>query len=138
MTVSINNAEEFSFHETILRQRELISDKLNMLRHEQYPQTRERGSASSRWRRSRAFSVSRHPISRSCIWRGRADAHDVEIWTQELYRRANAPNCDSIWIGMAAADIKGYVPHRRSRSRYRVISVVNFKGGSSKRRPPHA
>ncbi len=39
-------AEEFqdiSFHEVILRQGELISDKLNILRHEHYPPNAKKG-----------------------------------------------------------------------------------------------
>ena len=33
MATPIEDLEAFSFHETILQQGELISDKLNMLRH---------------------------------------------------------------------------------------------------------
>ena len=37
LTAVVDEMEDFSFHETILRQGELISDKLNMLRIEHYP-----------------------------------------------------------------------------------------------------
>ena len=51
-------AEEFrdtSFHEVILRQGELISDKLNILRHEHYPPNAKRACGNSRWPRLPIF-----------------------------------------------------------------------------------
>jgi chromosome partitioning protein len=37
MTATVDEMDGFSFHETILQQGELISDKLNMLRIEHFP-----------------------------------------------------------------------------------------------------
>jgi chromosome partitioning protein len=41
--VPTDENEELSFHEIILRQGELISDKLNLLRHEHYPPNASKG-----------------------------------------------------------------------------------------------
>jgi hypothetical protein len=47
----VDEMDGFSFHETILQQGELISDKLNMLRIEHIPLTPRRACVPSRWRR---------------------------------------------------------------------------------------
>jgi len=46
--VPTDENEELSFHEIILRQGELISDKLNLLRHEHYPPNASKDFASFR------------------------------------------------------------------------------------------
>lgn len=54
----VPSAEEFqdiSFHEVILRQGELISDKLNILRHEHYPPNAKKVFDNFRWPRLRIF-----------------------------------------------------------------------------------
>ena len=43
MVTSVDELGPLSFHETILRQGELISDKLNMLRIEHYPPNATKG-----------------------------------------------------------------------------------------------
>lgn len=132
MMVSINNAEEFSFHETILRQGELISDKLNMLRHEQYPPNARKGL--------RQFSLAEVArflgVTPSNIKKLHLEGKGPTPTTSKSGRRSyTAEQMLELRLYLdrhGRADIKGYVPHRRAGESLQVISVVNFKGGSGK------
>lgn len=91
MTATVDEMDGFSFHETILQQGELISDKLNMLRIEHFP--------PDAMKSLRTFSLAEVAyflgVTQSNIKKLHLDgkgpiSDDVGFRTPDLYRRANA------------------------------------------------
>lgn len=131
--VSIDGTEEISFHETILRQGELISDKLNMLRHEHYPPNARKGL--------RQFSLAEVAIflgvSQSNIKKLHLEGKGPTPTTAPRSGRRSYTAEQMLELRRyldrhGRADFKRYVPHRRPGESLQIISVVNFKGGSGK------
>jgi chromosome partitioning protein len=130
--VPTDETEEFSFHEIILRQGELISDKLNLLRHEHYPPNASKGL--------RQFSLAEVAyflgVTPSNIKKLHLEGKGPVPTTSKSGRRSySAEQMQELRRYLdrhGRADYKGYVPHRRQGERLQVISVVNFKGGSGK------
>lgn len=132
VTVPIDEMEGFSFHETILKQGELISDKLNMLRIEHYPPNATRGL--------RQFSLAEVAyflgVTQSNIKKlhldGKGPVPTTSVSGRRTYTAAQMLELRQYLDRHGRADFKKYVPHRRSGERMQVIAVVNFKGGSGK------
>ena len=128
-------ADEFtavSFHEIILQQGELISDKLNMLRHEHYPPNAKKGL--------RQFSLAEVAyflgVTSSNIKKLHLEGKGPTPTTSKSGRRTyTAEQMQELRLYLdqfGRADYKKYIPHRRAGEDLQIISVVNFKGGSGK------
>jgi chromosome partitioning protein len=130
--VPIDDVEEFSFHEIILKQGELISDKLNILRHEHYPPNARKGL--------RQFSLAEVAgflgVSPSNIKKLHLEGKGPTPTTSNSGRRSyTAEQMLELRLYLdrhGRADYKRYVPHRRPGESLQIISIVNFKGGSGK------
>jgi chromosome partitioning protein len=128
----IDDIEEFNFHETILKQGELISDKLNILRHEHYPPNARKGL--------RQFSLAEVAgflgVSPSNIKKLHLEGKGPTPTTSNSGRRTyTAEQMLGLRLYLdrhGRADYKRYVPHRRPGESLQIISIVNFKGGSGK------
>ena len=124
--------EGFSFHETILAQGELISDKLNMLRMEHYPPDATKSL--------RQFSLSEAAyflgVTQSNVKKLHLEGKGPNPTTSPSGRRTyTAEQMLELRLYLdqhGRADFKKYVPHRRADEPLQVIAVVNFKGGSGK------
>jgi chromosome partitioning protein len=130
--VPIDDVEESSFHEIILKQGELISDKLNILRHDHYPPNARKGL--------RQFSLAEVAgflgVSPSNIKKLHLEGKGPTPTTSKSGRRSyTAEQMLELRLYLdryGRADYKRYVPHRRPGESLQIISIVNFKGGSGK------
>ncbi|AUR01648.1 MULTISPECIES: plasmid partitioning protein RepA [Rhodobacterales] len=120
------------FDEIILRQGELISDRLNMLRQEQYPPDAQKGL--------RQFSLAEVAyylgVTQSTIKKLHLEGKGPEPETSSSGRRSYS--AEQMLELRAYLDKHGrpgkrrYVPYRQPGEELHVVSVVNFKGGSGK------
>jgi chromosome partitioning protein len=123
---------EVDFDATILRQGELVSDKLNILRFEQFPPDAAKGL--------RRFSLSEVAeflgVTASHVKKIHLEGRGPEPATtpsgRRTYTAEQMMELRQFLDKNGRADVKQYVPHRRSGEPMQVISVVNFKGGSGK------
>ena len=132
MTAHVDEMDGFSFHEAILQQGELISDKLNMLRIEHYPPDATKGL--------RPFSLAEVAyflgVTQSNIKKlhldGKGPVPTTSVSGRRTYTAEQMLELRQYLDRHGRADFKKYVPHRRTGERLQVIAVVNFKGGSGK------
>jgi chromosome partitioning protein len=127
-----NNGATIPFDEIILQQGELISDRLNMLRMEQYPPDAQKSL--------RQFSLAEVAyflgVTQSNIKKLHLEGKGPEPTTSSSGRRSYSG--EQMLELRAYLDKHGrsgkkrYVPHRQAGEDLHVISVVNFKGGSGK------
>jgi len=120
------------FDEIILQQGELISDRLNMLRQEQYPPDAQKGL--------RQFSLAEVAyylgVTQSTIKTLHLEGKGPEPETSSSGRRSYS--AEQMLELRAYLDKHGrpgkrrYVPYRQPGEELHVVSVVNFKGGSGK------
>lgn len=120
------------FDEIILQQGELISDRLNMLRQEQFPPDAQKGL--------RQFSLAEVAyylgVTQSTIKKLHLEGKGPEPETSSSGRRSYS--AEQMLELRAYLDKHGrpgkrrYVPHRQPGEELHVVSVVNFKGGSGK------
>jgi chromosome partitioning protein len=121
-----------SFHETILQQGELISDKLNMLRMEHYP--------PDATKRLRQFSLAEVAyflgVTQSNVKKlhleGKGPSPTTSGSGRRTYTAEQMFELRQYLDQHGRADFKQYVPRRRADEPLQVIAVVNFKGGSGK------
>lgn len=123
---------QFDFDEEILEQGELISDKLNMLRLEQYPPNalkslRQFSSAEV----AEFLGVTQNHIKKLHL-EGKGPAPEVSSSGRRSYTAQQMLELRQYLDKHGRSDFKRYVPHRRQGDALQVISVVNFKGGSGK------
>ncbi|MCI4679046.1 plasmid partitioning protein RepA [Rhodoblastus acidophilus] len=132
MAAHVDEMDGFSFHEAILQQGELISDKLNMLRIEHYPPDATKGL--------RPFSLAEVAyflgVTQSNIKKlhldGKGPVPTTSVSGRRTYTAEQMLELRQYLDRHGRADFKKYVPHRRAGERMQVIAVVNFKGGSGK------
>lgn len=132
MTTSVDEMDGFNFHETILQQGELISDKLNMLRFEHYPPDATKSL--------RQFSLAEVAyflgVTQSNVKKlhldGKGPVPTTSVSGRRTYTAEQMLELRQYLDRHGRADFKQYVPHRRAGERMQVIAVVNFKGGSGK------
>ena len=130
--VPIDDVEGFSFHETILRQGELISDKLNILRHEHYPPNARKGLRQFSLAEVAAFlGVSPSNIKKLHL-EGKGPTPTTSKSGRRSYTAEQMLELRLYLDRYGRADYKRYVPHRRPGESLQIISIVNFKGGSGK------
>ena len=120
------------FDEIILQQGELISDRLNMLRQEQYPPDAQKGL--------RQFSLAEVAyylgVTQSTIKKLHLEGKGPEPETSSSGRRSYS--AEQMLELRAYLDKHGrpgkrrFVPYRQLGVELHVVSVVNFKGGSGK------
>ena len=129
---SVNDMDGFRFHEIILQQGELISDKLNTLRFEHYPPDATKSL--------RPFSLAEVAyflgVTQSNIKKlhleGKGPTPTTSVSGRRTYTAEQMLELRHYLDRHGRADFKNYVPHRRTGERLQVIAVVNFKGGSGK------
>lgn len=120
------------FDEEILRQGELISDKLNLLRMEQYPPNAEKGLRLYSMAEVADFlGVTQNHIKKLHL-DGKGPKPLVSPSGRRSYSAEQMLELRSFLDKHGRGDLKRYVPHRRDGDALQVISVVNFKGGSGK------
>lgn len=120
------------FDEIILQQGELISDRLNILRQEQYPPNAQKGL--------RRFSLAEVAyflgVTQSTIKKLHLEGKGPEPETSSSGRRLySADQMLELRVYLDANGRPGkrrYLPGRVEGDELHVISVVNFKGGSGK------
>lgn len=125
-----DSLEEIDFSKEILENGELISDKLNLLRTEQYPPNAQKGL--------RLFSSNEVAdfigVTQNHIKKLHLDAKGPSPEVTSSGRRFYS--AQQMLELREYLDKNGrsqqYVPHRKDGEDLQVISVVNFKGGSGK------
>jgi chromosome partitioning protein len=123
---------ETDFDEEILQQGELISDKLNMLRLEQYPPNAEKGlRLFSSAEVADFLGVTQNHIKKLHL-EGKGPEPQVSSSGRRSYTAAQMLELRQFLDKHGRSDVKRYVPHRRPGEELQVVSVVNFKGGSGK------
>ena len=121
-----------AFGEIILRQGELISDKLNILRLEHYP--------PDATKTLRYFSLAETAyylgVTQSNVKKlhleGKGPTPTTTVAGRRSYTAEQMSELRQYLDRHGRADFKNYLPHRRSEEPLQVISIVNFKGGSGK------
>ena len=132
MVADVNVVEDKDFDEEILEQGELISDKLNMLRMEQYPPNAEKGLRRfSSVEVADFIGVSQNHIKKLHL-EGKGPVPEVTGSGRRSYTAEQMLELRQYLDKHGRSDFKRYVPHRRPGEALQVISVVNFKGGSGK------
>lgn len=129
---NMNISDDKDFDEEILEQGELISDKLNMLRLEQYPPNAEKGlRLFSSAEVADYIGVSQNHIKKLHL-EGKGPVPEVTGSGRRSYTAEQMLELRQFLDKHGRSDFKRYVPHRRTGEALQVISVVNFKGGSGK------
>jgi len=129
-----NEAEPKALHfdEIILNQGELISDKLNILRQEQYPPNAQKGL--------RRFSLAEVAyylgVGTSTIKKlhleGKGPVPDTSSSGRRSYTADQMLELRAYLDEFGRKSKTAYMPTRQTDEELHVISVVNFKGGSGK------
>ncbi|WP_395517439.1 plasmid partitioning protein RepA [Pseudorhizobium flavum] len=132
MNVMPDHDFDVDFDEEILRQGELISDKLNMLRIEQYPPNAQKGlRLFSSAEVADFLGVSQNHIKKLHL-DGKGPSPEVSPSGRRSYTAQQMLELRHYLDKHGRSDFKRYVPHRRQGEALQVLSVVNFKGGSGK------
>lgn len=123
---------ELDFDDEILEQGELISDKLNMLRLEQYPPNAQKGlRLFSSAEVADFLGVTQNHIKKLHL-EGKGPEPRVSPSGRRSYTAEQMLELRHFLDKHGRSDFKKYVPHRRNGEELQVVSVVNFKGGSGK------
>ncbi|RWE18904.1 MAG: plasmid partitioning protein RepA [Mesorhizobium sp.] len=132
MNLMLDRELEFEFDEEILEQGELISDKLNMLRLEQYPPNATKGLRQfSSVEVAEYLGVTQNHIKKLHL-EGKGPIPSTTTSGRRTYTAEQMLELRQYLDKHGRADFKRYVPHRRGTEAIQIISVVNFKGGSGK------
>lgn len=120
------------FDEEIIRQGELISDRLNMLRMEQYPPNAQKGLRLFSLAEVAEFvGVTQNHIKKLHL-DGKGPVPTVSSSGRRSYTAEQMLEIRQYLDKHGRSDVKNYVPRRREGEHMQVVSVVNFKGGSGK------
>jgi chromosome partitioning protein len=123
---------EFEFDEMILKQGELISDKLNLLRFEQYPPDATKGLRQFTLAEVAEYlGVTQNHIKKLHL-EGKGPIPATTPSGRRTYTADQMLELRRYLDKHGRADFKRYVPHRRTGEPMQVLAVVNFKGGSGK------
>ena len=128
----IDKADELDFDEVILRQGELISDKLNLLRTQHYPPDAVKGLRSFSLAEVAYFLGVTQSNVKKLHLEGKGPVPTTSGSGRRTYTANQMLELRHYLDRHGRADFKKYVPHRRPGEALQVISVVNFKGGSGK------
>ena len=130
--VPTDENEELNFNEIILRQGGLISDKLNLLRHEHYPPNASKGLRQFSLAEAAYFLGVTPSNIKKLHLEGKGPTPTTSKSGRRSYSAEQMQELRRYLDRHGRADYKEYVPHRRQGESLQVISVVNFKGGSGK------
>ncbi|MER8563673.1 plasmid partitioning protein RepA [Mesorhizobium sp. M0578] len=123
---------EFDFDEMILKQGELISDKLNLLRFEQYPPDATKGLRQFTLAEVAEYlGVTQNHIKKLHL-EGKGPIPATTPSGRRTYTADQMLELRQYLDKHGRADFKRYVPYRRAGEPMQVLAVVNFKGGSGK------
>ncbi|MCI5076837.1 plasmid partitioning protein RepA [Oricola sp.] len=130
--VPVIEQDELDFDEEIIQQGELISDRLNMLRLEQYPPDAQKGLRLFSLAEVADFiGVTQNHIKKLHL-DGKGPVPTVSSSGRRSYTAEQMLELRQYLDKHGRSDVKNYVPRRRDGEHLQVISVVNFKGGSGK------
>jgi len=132
MKLQSDFSADLDFGQEILDNGELISDKLHMLRIEQFPPNAMKGLRHFTSVEVADFiGVTQNHIKKLHL-DGKGPAPQVTASGRRSYTAEQMLELREYLDKNGRSDFKRYVPHRRSGEDMQVISVVNFKGGSGK------
>lgn len=121
-----------AFDEMILAQGELISDKLNILRMEQFPPNAKKGLRSFSLAEVAYFlGVTQSNIKKLHL-AGEGPKPETSSSGRRFYSAPQILELRKLLADRAKGGPKKYDPRRADGDTLQVISVVNFKGGSGK------
>lgn len=121
-----------SFDDTILAQGREISRKLNMLRMETFPpNARKTLRQFSLAEAAHFLGVSTSNLKKLHL-EGKAVEPTIHSGGRRTYSAEQIMQLRQWLDRNGRADVKKYVPHRRSGEKLQIVAVVNFKGGSGK------
>lgn len=132
MVVPAEGMEVTSFHETILRQGGLISDKLSMLRMEHYPPNATKGLRPFSLAEVAYFLGVTPSNIKKLHLEGKGPIPATSPSGRRSYTAEQMLELRKYLDRHGRSDLKQYVPHRRAGETMQIISAVNFKGGSGK------
>lgn len=128
----LEDADETSFHETIIRQGEMISDKLNLLRieHNQPHSARTlRGFSLA----EAAYFLGVTPSNlKKLHLEGKGPTPATSPSGRRTYSAEQMLELRAYLDRHGRSQVKRYLPRRRAGEHLQVVSVINFKGGSAK------
>ena len=132
MMLRDDKSDELSFDEIITMQGELISDKLNLLRMEQYPPDAQKGLRQFSLAEAAYFlGVTQSNIKKLHL-EGKGPIPTTSSSGRRTYTAQQLNELRAYLDRHGRPGKKPYVPHRKDGEEMHVISVVNFKGGSGK------
>ncbi|QEL26979.1 plasmid partitioning protein RepA (plasmid) [Bosea sp. F3-2] len=120
------------FHEIILQQGELISEKLNLLRIEHYPPNATRSLRQFALGEVAYFLGVTPSNVKKLHLEGKGPTPTTTSSGRRTYTAEQMLELRQYLDRHGRSGVKKYVPHRRPGEPLQVISVVNFKGGSGK------
>jgi chromosome partitioning protein len=120
------------FDEIILRQGELISDKLNILRLEHYPPDATKTLRQFSLAETAYFLGVTQSNVKKLHLEGKGPTPTTTGAGRRTYTAEQISELRHYLDQHGRADFKNYVPRRRSDEPLQIISIVNFKGGSGK------
>ena len=126
------NTVELDFDTTILEQGERVSDKLNILRFEQFPPDATKGLRSFSLAEVAEFLGVTPSHIKKLHLEGKGPEPETTMSGRRTYTAEQMMELRQFLDKHGRADVKRYVPHRRAGEQMQVLSVVNFKGGSGK------
>ncbi|MGL4634561.1 MAG: plasmid partitioning protein RepA [Beijerinckiaceae bacterium] len=126
------DAGPLSFHEMILHQGEMISDKLNMLRVEHYPPDATKGLRHFSLAEVAYFLGVTPSNIKKLHLEGKGPTPVTSPSGRRTYGATQMLELRQYLDKHGRTDVKNYVPHRRNGEQLQVLAVVNFKGGSGK------
>ncbi|MGX1501192.1 chromosome partitioning protein [Labrenzia sp. MBR-25] len=130
--MDVKHELEDAFDEMILAQGELISDKLNILRMEQFPPNAKKGLRSFSLAEVAYFlGVTQSNIKKLHL-AGEGPKPETSSSGRRFYSAAQILELRKLLADRAKGGPKKYDPRRSEGDMLQVVSVVNFKGGSGK------
>jgi chromosome partitioning protein len=132
MSVPAEGMEAVSFHDIILRQGGLISDKLSMLRMEHHPPNATKALRPFTLAEAAYFLGVTPSNIKKLHLEGKGPVPATSSSGRRSYSAEQMLELRTYLDRHGRSDIKQYVPHRRAGERMQIISTVNFKGGSGK------
>ncbi|MBV1703681.1 MAG: plasmid partitioning protein RepA [Hyphomicrobiales bacterium] len=123
---------DIGFHEIILQQGGMISDKLNLLRLEHFPPNANKGLRPFSLAEAAYFlGVSASNIKKLHL-EGKGPVPATSPSGRRTYTAQQIAELRDYLDRHGRADFKNYSPCRKPGESLQVVSVVNFKGGSGK------
>lgn len=124
--------DEGSFHETIIRQGEMISDKLNLLRVEHNQPNADRVLRSFSLAEAAYFLGVTPSNIKKLHLEGKGPTPTTSPSGRRSYSAEQMLELRRYLDRHGRSQVKRYVPARRAGEPLQVLSVINFKGGSAK------